>query len=145
MDSTIPLLTKSKISSLYLLCLYSLVCVGPGQNPNCWFSYTQAHLSVVKVMCTKYMHWFPASRSSLAWINAHLGMTVAVDRPYKAQTQQKKSIEFGTKDPCKRDRSLAGGETLLKINSTSISVFKIACGFQNTCDLSALFSLYDHV
>ena len=25
-----------------LLRLYSPVCVGPGQNPNCWFSHAQA-------------------------------------------------------------------------------------------------------
>ena len=34
LDSTIPLLAKSKISSLsHLLWLYSLVCVGPGRKP----------------------------------------------------------------------------------------------------------------
>ena len=32
-DSTIPLLPKSEISSLYLLWLHSLVCVGPGRKP----------------------------------------------------------------------------------------------------------------
>ena len=26
-------------ASIRLLLLYSLVCVGPGQNPNCWFSH----------------------------------------------------------------------------------------------------------
>ena len=31
-------------ASNYLLRLYSPVCVGPGRNPNCWFSYAQAHL-----------------------------------------------------------------------------------------------------
>ena len=35
-DSTIPLLSKPKISSP--------VCVGPGRNPNCWFSHAQAHI-----------------------------------------------------------------------------------------------------
>ena len=29
-------------ASNHLLCLYSPVCVGPGWNPNCWFSHTQA-------------------------------------------------------------------------------------------------------
>ena len=43
--STIPLLSKSIMSSLYnhLLRLYSPVCVGPGRNPNCWFSHIHAH------------------------------------------------------------------------------------------------------
>ena len=37
-DSTIPLLSKSKISSLdgYIMWLYSPVCVGPGQTPWKW-------------------------------------------------------------------------------------------------------------
>ena len=30
-DSTIP-----------QLCLYSLICVGPGQKPHCWFSHEMA-------------------------------------------------------------------------------------------------------
>ena len=34
---------KFPVSS-HLLCLYSLVCVRPGQNPNCWFSHAQAHI-----------------------------------------------------------------------------------------------------
>ena len=40
-DSTISLLSKSKISSLLL---YSPVCVRRGWNPNCWFSHAQAQL-----------------------------------------------------------------------------------------------------
>ena len=40
-DSTIPPLSKSKISSLKP---YLLFCVGPGWNPNCWFSHAQAHI-----------------------------------------------------------------------------------------------------
>ena len=28
-------------ASNHLMCLFSPVCVGPGQNPNCWFSYAQ--------------------------------------------------------------------------------------------------------
>ena len=44
MDSTIPLLSKSKIpASYHLLRLYRPVCVRPGRNPNCWFSHAQAH------------------------------------------------------------------------------------------------------
>ena len=31
-------------ASSHLLYLYSLVCVGPGQNPECWFSYDEAHI-----------------------------------------------------------------------------------------------------
>ena len=38
-DSTIPLLSKSKISSP--------VCVGPGQNPDCWFSHAHAHIQLI--------------------------------------------------------------------------------------------------
>ena len=32
-----------QVSSL-LLWLYSLVCVGPGRKPECWFSHDAAHL-----------------------------------------------------------------------------------------------------
>ena len=31
-------------ASGHLLCLYSLVCVGPVQKPHCWFSRDAAHL-----------------------------------------------------------------------------------------------------
>ena len=31
-------------ASSHLLRLYSLFCVRPGWNPNCWFSHAQAHL-----------------------------------------------------------------------------------------------------
>ena len=34
---------KFQVSS-QLLCLYSLVCVGPVRNPHCWFSHKTAHL-----------------------------------------------------------------------------------------------------
>ena len=46
-DSTIFLLSiKSKNFRLYLIfCDYSLVCVRPGRNPNCWFSHAQAHFT----------------------------------------------------------------------------------------------------
>ena len=39
MNSTIPLLLNPKFQApiLLLQCLYSLVCVRPVQNPNCWF------------------------------------------------------------------------------------------------------------
>ena len=38
LDSTIPLLPNPKFpASSHLQWLYSLVCVRPGQNPNCWF------------------------------------------------------------------------------------------------------------
>ena len=40
-DSTIPLLPKSKSSSL---CLYSPVCVGPVRKPHCWFSHETAQI-----------------------------------------------------------------------------------------------------
>ena len=42
-DSTIPLLSKFEISS-HLQKLYSLVCVGPGRKPECWFSHDAAHI-----------------------------------------------------------------------------------------------------
>ena len=35
--------TKFQASS-HLQWLHSLVCVGPGQNPHCWFSHVAAHL-----------------------------------------------------------------------------------------------------
>ena len=45
MDSTIPLLSKSKISILYhLLCLYRPVCVRTVRKPHCWFSHDAAHI-----------------------------------------------------------------------------------------------------
>ena len=49
-DSTIPLLSKCRISSL---CDYSLVCVGPDQDPNCFvFSRTGSYLFVaVQLIC----------------------------------------------------------------------------------------------
>ena len=31
-------------ASNHLLWLYSPVCVGPGRNPNCWFSRAHAHI-----------------------------------------------------------------------------------------------------
>ena len=34
---------KFQASSL-LLSLYRSICVGPGRNPNGWFSHTQAHI-----------------------------------------------------------------------------------------------------
>ena len=36
---------KFQASSL-LLCLYRLVCVGPGRKPHCWFSHEAAHLAL---------------------------------------------------------------------------------------------------
>ena len=44
-DSPIPLLSKSEISSLKpsSVTAYSLVCVGPGRKPECWFSHDAAH------------------------------------------------------------------------------------------------------
>ena len=39
--------TKFQASS-HLQWLYSLVCVGPGQNPHCWFSLVAAHLCCVQ-------------------------------------------------------------------------------------------------
>ena len=45
LDSTITLLPDTKVqASSHLQWLYSLVCVRPGQNPNCWFSYAGAHI-----------------------------------------------------------------------------------------------------
>ena len=32
---------------LFMLSLYSLICVGPGRNPNCWFSHAQAQMALV--------------------------------------------------------------------------------------------------
>ena len=37
---------KFQVSN-HLLWLYSPVCVGPGGNPNCWFSHAQAHVIMV--------------------------------------------------------------------------------------------------
>ena len=43
LDSTIPLQFPA---SSHLQWLYSLVCVRPGQNPNCWFSHSGALLGI---------------------------------------------------------------------------------------------------
>ena len=48
-DSTIPLLSKSKISSpLPSYVLVQLVCVEPVRKPHCWFSHDAAHLEFSK-------------------------------------------------------------------------------------------------
>ena len=46
-DSTIPLLSKSKLASNHLPRLFSWVCVGTCRNPNCWFSHAQAKFSFI--------------------------------------------------------------------------------------------------
>ena len=49
-DRTIPLLLSPKFpASSHLLCLYSLVCAGPGWKPHCWFSRTMAHSGLVDI------------------------------------------------------------------------------------------------
>ena len=54
-DNTIPLIPKSEISSRYLLCLYSLFCVGPGQKPEDRFSYDSFYKKLIKCNL-KYRH-----------------------------------------------------------------------------------------
>ena len=45
LNSTIPVLLNTKFqASSHFQYLYSLVCVGPGQNQHCWFSRVAAHL-----------------------------------------------------------------------------------------------------
>ena len=52
-DSTIPLLSNTKFqASSHLLWLYSLVRVGPGRKPECWFSHDAAQKWV---FCSKKM------------------------------------------------------------------------------------------
>ena len=52
--STIPLFPESEFpASSNLQRLYSLVCVRPGQNPNCWLSHAGAHSVQIK---TSYNH-----------------------------------------------------------------------------------------
>ena len=46
-DSAIPLLSKSE--------MYSLVCVGPGRKPECWFSHDAAHLLLISATTTIHM------------------------------------------------------------------------------------------
>ena len=43
-DSMMPLLTRSKISRYYFLCLYSLICVVIVGNPDCWISDAKAQM-----------------------------------------------------------------------------------------------------
>ena len=52
-DSTIPLLSKSKISSFssHLLCLHRLGCVIHVWKPYCWFSHEVAQISTVLEQC----------------------------------------------------------------------------------------------
>ena len=46
-DSTIPLLSKSKIpASSSLLCLYRSVCVGTVRKPHCWFFHEATHMAI---------------------------------------------------------------------------------------------------
>ena len=47
-DSTTPLLPQS-----HLLWLYSLVCVGPGKKPDCWFSHDADQMSHDMSNCLK--------------------------------------------------------------------------------------------
>ena len=42
-ESLFYLNTKFQASN-HLLLLYRSVCVGPGRNPNCWFSHAQAQI-----------------------------------------------------------------------------------------------------
>ena len=44
MNSKIPPLINSKISSFSFLCLYKSVCVRPVWKPHCWFSHEAAQL-----------------------------------------------------------------------------------------------------
>ena len=50
--SSLYLATKFQASSL-LLWLYSLVCVGLGRKPHCWFSHEVAHLMIDKLYAGK--------------------------------------------------------------------------------------------
>ena len=62
-DSTIPLLSKSEFqASSHLLRLYSLVCVGPGRKPECWFSHDVAHFSRPSYNMTIHVLLSPANR-----------------------------------------------------------------------------------
>ena len=47
LESTIPLLSKSKIFCSHLLWLYSLVCSGPGRNPEDRLYHDTVHLQLV--------------------------------------------------------------------------------------------------
>ena len=52
-DSTIPLFLNPKFqASSHLLYMHSLVCVGPGQKPERWFSHVAAHMK--KIMALSY-------------------------------------------------------------------------------------------
>ena len=62
-DSTIPLLPKvQNFQSSHLLCLYSLVCVGPVQKPHCWFSHEVAHFVFIGS---------PAENDSVSSVSQH--------------------------------------------------------------------------
>ena len=54
-----------------LLCLYSPVCVGPGQNPNCWFSHAQAQ--------TVFLQQVLYRKDSLIFLNHETGKILNVN------------------------------------------------------------------
>ena len=68
---------KFQASSLLLL-LHSPACVRPGQNPNCWFSQAQAHISYanhfyikVFILIIHYLHHTDSVESILSVLNCH--------------------------------------------------------------------------
>ena len=83
MDSTIPLLSNFKFPvSRHLLCLYSLVCVGPVQKPHCWFSHDAAHVMAqdlpdVQVFNTSDSPIISSTRKSV-------GVSLSLDPPQPA-------------------------------------------------------------
>ena len=81
---------KFQASNL-LLRLYRPVCVGPGRNPNCWFSHAQGHISI---MCFMQSVWtnnqnsnissFSVSKQSLSCILIELNPFLSLNTVYVA-------------------------------------------------------------
>ena len=47
------------LASSYPMWLYSLVCVGPGRKPECWFSHDAAHFTkILSCLNMAISNWF---------------------------------------------------------------------------------------
>ena len=64
LHGTIPLLPKFQ-ASRHLLYLYSLVCVGPGRKPECWFSHDAAHIIIMQYFSCFQLTECPRDRADL--------------------------------------------------------------------------------
>ena len=54
-------------ASSHLLYLYSLVCVGPGRKPECWFSHDAAQIADFSAIDYSLVCFFCSMGSSSSW------------------------------------------------------------------------------